>query len=167
MGAASRPALGLPVILRRPQQPLNDAASALRGLAWTLSIPLGLPAIGILCVAVIYFPFVFAYEGLGALFGSIVWSMAFVAIAMAVGFWALLVWPLNVQYAHLVAGRQASKTGLRFTGWTAVVVAPLGWALFLLAFFANLPFQALALGAGLSVAACWLLYYGLRLLRAA
>lgn len=120
-----------------------------------------------LAVAVVYFPLVFAYEGLGGLVGAVVWTLALAAIASALVVWGLLVWPLNVQYGRLVAGKKTSKAGLRFTGWTAVVAAPLGWALFLLAFFANLPFQALAVGAGLSVAAFWFLYYGLRLVRAA
>lgn len=157
----------LPSILRAPGRPLDEAASALRGLAWTVSIPLGLPAVAILAAAAVYFPFVLSYEGLDALLGAFVWSVAIAAIGLALVVWTLIVLPLNTQYRRRLDGNVSGRAGLRATAGVAIAMAPLSWALLLVSFFANLPFQALAAGIGLSVASAWLLHFGLRLARAA
>lgn len=154
----------IPAVLRRMPVDAPPEARALRGLAWTVSVPIGVPTL-LTTAFLLFFVIPFALsDGSGETGPRLLQSLFAVALLIVVP-WLLLVWPLNLQYKHALHGEPLRAAGL-CTATIAILIAAAAVPLLAFCFFANASFPWLAAAFGLTCAAPFLFTFGNRLRKA-
>lgn len=150
----------IPLILRRHHD-LTPRAKAFRGLAWALTIPLGLPALIFWAFMVFVVIPLFVTTG-GAILAGLQ-AMVYVFLA-AILPWALFLWPLNVQFRAELEGKNLHRAWAVCTALVATLFAV--GALVLLVAAISILDNAAWLGISLagSLIAPFLVFFGVQIL---